>query len=69
MGAISAKTIAMRAMRGSQGSVSKTKWFAGLSEQDKSVAKAATDTYRNGYQMRAKQIAAALPPAPRYPLD
>jgi hypothetical protein len=44
-------------------------WFAGLSEQDKSVAKAAADTYRNGYQMRAKQIAAALPPAPRYPLD
>jgi len=44
-------------------------WFAGLSEQDKSVAKAAADVYRNGYQMRAKQIAAALPAAPRYPLD
>ena len=43
-------------------------WFAVLSEQDKSVAKAAADAYRNGYQMRAKQIAAALPAAPRYPL-
>jgi hypothetical protein len=44
-------------------------WFAGLSDQDKAVAKTAADTYRSGYQMRAKQIAAALPPAPRYPLD
>ena len=44
-------------------------WFAGLGEQDKSVAKAAADAYRNGYPVRAKQIAAALPAAPRFPLD
>ena len=44
-------------------------WFAGLSDRDKSIAKTAADTYRNGYQLRAKQIAAALPAAPRYPLD
>ena len=43
-------------------------WFAGLSDQDKSIARAAADAYRNGYQMRAKQIAAALPPSPRLPL-
>ncbi|HTO82665.1 MAG TPA: hypothetical protein VMQ73_10540 [Methylomirabilota bacterium] len=42
-------------------------WFRALSDADKTIAKNAADTYRNGYPMRARQIAAALPSAPKYP--
>ena len=43
-------------------------WFAALSDADKSIAKTAADTYRNGFQSRAKQIAGCLPSAPKFPL-
>ena len=38
----------------------------GAVDADKSIAKNAADTHRNGFHMRAKLIAAALSPAPRY---
>jgi hypothetical protein len=43
-------------------------WFAGLSASDKVIAAKAADTFRNGYKMRAKLMAAALPDAPAFPL-
>ena len=45
------------------------KWFAALSNGDKATARNAADTYRDGFDTRAKQIAAALPPAPKFPLS
>ena len=43
-------------------------WFNALADADKSIAKNAAAVYRNGFPMRALQIAAALPPAPKFPL-
>jgi hypothetical protein len=43
-------------------------WFARLTDREREVAREATEAFAGGYETRAEQIAAALPPAPRFPL-
>jgi hypothetical protein len=43
-------------------------WFAGLSDRDKAVADKADAAFAFGDELRAEELAAALPPAPVFPL-
>jgi hypothetical protein len=42
-------------------------WFAGLSDRDKAMADKADAAFAFGDELRAEEIAAPLPPAPRFP--
>ena len=43
-------------------------WFARLTASEKGIAREAAEAFADGHETRAEQIAAALPPAPRFPL-
>jgi hypothetical protein len=43
-------------------------WFARLTDREKEVAREAAEAFAGGHETRAEQIAAGLPPAPRFPL-
>ena len=42
-------------------------WFASLSDRDKAMADKADSAFAFGDELRAEEIAAPLPPAPRFP--
>jgi hypothetical protein len=44
-------------------------WFARLTDREKEIAREAAKAFAGGQETRAEQIAAALPWAPRFPLE
>ena len=45
------------------------KWFAGLSELDKSIVARISEVYGDGNEAKAEWLALQLPPAPAFPLQ